>query len=182
MKMSRLAEIKYEALTARQKEVYDYLIKSEGEVSGEYAIWLKLPELCFNLKRTNDYMKETCGIRPALMQMIILIVARKMNCRFLFGKHAALAIKAGAALKEIEAINHNDRVIFKNEADQAIFDIAVVLAEQKLVPDELFEKCMKLMGRDPTTAASVLIGQYVMSAMLLNAYDLPAPEGSVALA
>ena len=175
--MSRLPKIIYDELTDRQKEVYDYLIECDGEVTGEFAIWLQLPELCICIKRTNAYMQRECGFKPEMLPVLGLVVARKMNCPYMFELYAKRAAKAGISREVIDTINDNGRAIFADVVDQVLFDMAAVLAEHKLMDDDLFARCKELLGRDPTTAASTLIGQYLMAAMILNAYDYPT-EGT----
>lgn len=179
--MSRLPEIKYDELTEEQKEVYDFLMETDGEITGEFAIWLQIPSLCKCIKKTNAYMQRECGFKPEMLPVIALVVARKMNCRYMFGLYARRALEAGIPAEVIDTINENERAEFSDDVDQVLFDMAVVLAEHRLIDDELFTRCQELLGRDPTTAASTLIGQYLMAAMILNAYDYPVEDGDVIL-
>lgn len=180
--MSRLPEIIYENLSDKQKEAYDYLMAADGEITGEFAIWLQLPELCLCIKKTNEYMQKECGFKPEMLPVLGLIAARKMNCAYMFGLYAERAIKAGVPMAVIDAINKNEHVKYDDPVDQILFDMAVILSERKMLPDDVFARCRELLGRDPTTAASVLVGQYLMGAMLVNAFDYPVKEGYVALA
>lgn len=177
--MARLDEIKYENLSAEQQEVYDYLIECDGEITGEFAIWLQIPNLCKCIKKTNVYMQKECGFHPAMLPVIAMVVARKMNCAYMFGLYARRAAKAGVSPDVIDEINQNKHVEFSDPVDQVLFDMAEVLAEHKLISDELFTRCQELLGRDPTTAASTLVGQYLMAAMILNAYDYPVADGDI---
>ena len=180
--MSRLPPIVYEELSAKQKEVYDKIAASEGGVVGPYAIWLGMPDLCEAFKNLSDFLLNKSSLSQPFLQAVVLMIARKFNTPWLFGHHAKLAGKAGLSQKVIEDINHCRPLTFSDSKEQAVYEAVVVLLNREEIPDAIFDKCIELVGLDPMTEICNIMGQYMMYATVLNAFDLPPEEGAALLA
>jgi len=176
--MPRLPAIAPETLTGEQKRVYDKIAETRGQVRGPFAIWLNAPQLaeaCLQLQNTLNHHSR---LDPRLMQLMILVMARRSSAQFAWYAHARHAEKVGLAANIVEAIRTRSDPPFERDDERLIYDLAVELDTTRTLSDASYERALAALNREQLVELVVAVGFYVMVAMTLNAFDAPVPGGA----
>jgi len=66
-----------------------------------------------------------------------------------------------------------------NEPEAIAHDIAYALVTGRIVPGSTYRYAVQLLGQDGVAELYFLIGGYSLIAMILNGFDIPAPDNEV---
>ena len=80
----------------------------------------------------------------------------------------------------VEAIIAGLPTSFQDAREQAVYEVAMALANVQLVPQGLYDRAVKLLGHASITDMIVLMGYYTCVSLTMNFYAVPA--GSPGLA
>jgi len=96
--------------------------------------------------------------------------------------HELGARRAGVADTVIDAIKHDRPVDGLPEKEATVIEFGrSMLRGNHQVPSSLFTKMVRLFGREGTIEITMIMGDYTMTAMLLNAVDQHLPPDREAL-
>lgn len=174
---SRLPELKYEDMTPDQQKAYDLIRSTRPNVNGPFPAWIRNPELCFRIQGVSDVLRSNSTLGKRTFEMLVIVVARHKNAKYMWGAHANFAIKAGLPEKIVDDINSGVRPVFDTEKEQIIYDVADTLAASKLLPQDIYDKAVEILGYDVLIEVATDVGFYDMIAMILNTFDVqPLPD------
>ena len=171
--MSRLPSLVYEKLNADQKKAYDLVAgPRNGIVNGPFPAWIRKPDLCISIQKVSDILRTNTNLKKYMFETITLVVARHFDARYMWGAHSGFAIAAGLPKNIVDDINNSRRPAFDDEKDQLIFDISDCLASGQLLPQDLYDKSVELLGIDLLIEISTDVGFYIMIAIVLNTFNI----------
>jgi 4-carboxymuconolactone decarboxylase len=180
---SRLPLILKETLDAEGKRVFEAVNGSEVNVprlgppaSSLYSLPASAPydELNVLLR------KATVG--PRFFEICTLVPAREFNQQYEWSAHEIGALRAGVPQEVIDTIKYDRPVSGLPEKDAVVIEFGrALLRGDRQVPSELFAKMVGLFGRQGTVEITMILGDYAMTAMLLNAVDQHLPPGRTPL-
>jgi len=179
--MARIPGIaKKENLAVEHHHIFDAIAESRGEVRGPFTMLLHRPELASRVSHLGAYVRFDSNLDDKLKELVILTVARELDCQFEWSMHALLARKAGVPDVCVEAIAER-RVPEKISDDEAnICAYVRELLQTHRVSAPTFAAVEKNLGAAGCVELSGLVGYYVMLACVLNALEVdPAPTGEV---
>ena len=64
-----------------------------------------------------------------------------------------------------------------DEREGVVYDVALALANGRLIPQDLHERAVKTLGHEGITDVIVLIGYYTCVSLTMNFYGVPASGG-----
>lgn len=175
--MSRLPPVDKERLSAKQQEIYGQIINVRGQVRGPFAIWLNSPELCQLALQTQDWFQKHSQLPPRLVELAILIMARKANAQFAWAVHEKRAADNGLSTEVIGAIRRRVTPEFQYEDERLVYDLVNELAETHTLLETSFVNAEKILGAATLVELVSLTGFYMMVALVLNAFDADPPPG-----
>ena len=85
-------------------------------------------------------------LKPDLMELAIITLAREWRSDIEWTAHAALAAKAGVATEKIEAIRTGKPPKGLTDAEQTVVRFCLELSREKRLSDETFAAAQKLLG------------------------------------
>jgi 4-carboxymuconolactone decarboxylase len=179
--MARIPGIaKKEDLDSTHHHIFDAIAESRGEVRGPFTMLLHCPELASRVSHLGAYVRFESDLDDKLKELVILTVARELDCQFEWSMHALLARKVGVPDVCVEAIAER-RPPEKISDDEAnICAYVRELLETHRVSGPTFAAVEKNLGATGCVELSGLVGYYVMLACVLNALEVdPAPTGEV---
>lgn len=181
--MSRFPALYPEQMTPAQREVHDAIASGpRGGVRGPFLALLHNPELAMHIQALGEYLRFKTRIPQPLMEIAILVTARHWTAQYEWYAHAKLAAKAGVAQATIDAIARNAKPSGLT-ADEALVH---AFAEQVLklgAPDDaMFAAARDRFGLDGVLDLVALCGYYTTIGLVLNAAQVPVPEGPPPLA
>ena len=179
MAQARFPRLTQETMTSEQRDVAAAISAGpRGEVRGPFIALLHHPALARHLQGLGEQLRWKSKLPQRLVELAVLITARRWTCQHEWLIHEQLARKAGLDAGIIDALR-------EQREPRASGDEALVYAFCRdahatgRVSDEAFNAVRERFGLDGALELLVLSGYYTMMAMVLNTAGLPLP-GDVA--
>src|SRR5262245_6905614 len=87
----RIPFITPQTVPQNEKAAYDAFLKKRDGVlnSGPYALLLHMPELSVRLEAVRLYLRDEPSVPQVLQELVMITVAREMDCAYIWFAHAA---------------------------------------------------------------------------------------------
>jgi 4-carboxymuconolactone decarboxylase len=126
--------------------------------------------------RLNQLLRSANVIGPQFFEISTLVPAREFNQQYEWTAHERGARRVGVAEEVIDVIKHNRSTSGLPEKEATAIEFGrAMLRGNRQVPPELFAKMVSLFGERGTIEITMVMGDYAMTAMLLNAVDQQLP-------
>lgn len=177
--MSRFPALYPETMTPAQREVHDAIASGpRGGVRGPFLALLHNPALARHVQALGEYLRFKTRIPAPLLEIAILVTARHWSAQYEWYAHARLAEQAGVARATIDAVARGE-LPFNLSADEAlVHSFAKQVLERGEPDDALFALARDRFGLDGTLDLIALVGYYTTIGLVLNAAQIPIPEGA----
>lgn len=180
--MSRLPPVDPAELPPAKRAAYDEILRVRGQVRGPFAIWLTSPELCERALSLQDWFPNRAKLDRRLLELMILVLARRATAQFAWFVHEPHARRLGVADEVIEAIRTRRTPDFAKEDERLVYDITLELDATRTLSDATYARGIALLGAEAMVELVSAVGFYVMVAMTLNTFQAPVPGGKLPLA
>lgn len=179
--MARIPGIaRREELEAKDHHVFDAIAQSRGEVRGPFTMLLHSPELAARVSHLGAYVRFEGELGGRLKELVILTVARALDCQFEWSMHVGFARNAGVPEAFIGAIEERRAPEAVSDAEARVCAFVQELLATHRVSEPTFTAVKAHLGVQGCVELSALVGYYVMLACVLNACEVePAPTGHV---
>ncbi|MCF8482779.1 MAG: carboxymuconolactone decarboxylase family protein [Rhodospirillum sp.] len=172
--MTRIVPLDPEALSPRQKEVYDAIASGpRGRVRGPLAVWLNRPDLADRAQALGRYCRYDSCLPPRLSELVILITGRHWSAEFEWQAHKAIALEAGVSLSVIDAIRDGTPPPFEREDETVVHDYARALLEDRVISDKVFDRAVSVLGYEAVVDLTGILGYYGLISMTIKAFQVP---------
>lgn len=152
------------------------MMDEHGGLMGPFAPMLRFPQFgipALSFLRTLD-MQAT--LPKSVREVAILTVGGAFGARFELYAHEIMAAVAGLAPGAIATLAAGGRPAGLTEEEAIAHDIASALVAGHIVPDSTYNHAVDLLGQNGVGELLFLISGYCLIAVLLNGFDMPAPE------
>lgn len=175
--MARIPFVTINDINANERAAFDAFVRNRGSVpeAGPYALLLHMPELAQRLESLRVCIREEASLPQKLQELVMLTVAREMNCGYIWYAHAADARKAGVRDDIVDSIREQRPLTGLNSDEQAAVDYTRELLRNRKVSQATFDSASASFGRRGILTLTNLIACYAMLAYNMNAYELVAP-------
>ncbi len=157
-----------------QKQVT--MTDADGALIGPFAPMLQYPKFgvpALTFLRSLD-MQAT--LDRAVREVAILTVGGAFGARFELYAHEIMAATFGLPQGVIATLAAGGRPVGLTDKQYIAHDVAHVLVKGHVVPDSTYKCAVQLLGKEGAAELFFLVGGYCLIAMVLNAFDMPAPE------
>ena len=178
--MTRLSPIPPEELTEDQKRVAEMISRQrKAPVRGPFAVLLRTPELAeiFASFVDQSLSEETSRLPLRLKELAIITVARSFSANYEWFIHAPRAAQYGIDERAIEDIRERRTPRHLKEDEMFIYDLAREVAETRELSDSTYRAALDRFGEEGMVELAVLVGFYHTVSVVLNMFDVEAPEG-----
>jgi 4-carboxymuconolactone decarboxylase len=125
--------------------------------------------------RLNQLLRQTV-VGPQFFEIGTLVPAREFDQQYEWTAHEIGARNAGVDQTVIDTIKYDRPTTALPEKEAAVIEFGrALLRGDHQVPPEMFAKMVSLFGRRGTIEITMVMGDYTMTAMLLNAVDQHLP-------
>jgi len=125
--------------------------------------------------RLNQLLR-TNTVGANFFEISTLVPAREFNQQYEWSGHEAGARRAGVTDAVIDVIKHDRPVDGLPEKEATVIEFGrAMLRGDHSVPSPLFARMVRVFGREGTMEITMIMGDYTMTAMLLNAVDQHLP-------
>ena len=185
----RIKPLPPDTLTAEVRYVHDEIanlvgrsqsqvamMDDKGALLGPFPPMLKYPQFgipALSFIRTLD-MYAT--LAKPVREVAILTVGAAFGARFEVYAHEIMAKAFGLSPDIVASLASGNHPCGLNEQETIAHNIAYVLASGHVVPSSTYDHAVTLLGQDAVAELFFLIGGYSLIAMILNGFDMPAPD------
>jgi len=152
------------------------MIDSEGALLGPFPPMLHFPQFgipALSFIRTLD---NFATLDKKVREVAILTVGSTFGARFELYVHEIMAEAFGLSPDIVASLSAGTRPYGLNEQEAITYDIAHTLATGHIVSASTYKQGVNLLGQEGIAELFFLIGGYSFIAMILNGFDIPAPE------
>ncbi len=176
--MSRFPKLSPDEMTPVQREVAAEISAGpRGEVRGPFLALIHNAGLARAVQQLGEQLRWKSKLPPQLLELAVLVTARRWTCQFEWFMHEKLARKAGVAPAIIEAIAQAKMPVSMNKEESLVHAFCLQAHTTGQVDDATFAAAKQLFGLDGVLELLALNGYYSMMAMVLNSSGIPLPEG-----
>ena len=177
--LSRLPVVVRDNLDAEGKRIYDYIAGRGGTApkTGPGGVSLHSPAAAEAIQMLNQALRRTV-IGAKYFEISALVGAREFDQQYEWSGHEPAALRAGVDQAAIDAIKF-DRDVAGLEEKSA----TVILMGRQLfrgthqLKAELWAQAVRLFGPQGALEITMVMGDYAMAAVMLNAVNQQLPPG-----
>jgi 4-carboxymuconolactone decarboxylase len=161
--------------TPEQKAVLDEIVSGpRGNLNGPFLGWIHSPELAQQAQRLGAFCRYRTGLPLRLSELAILVTAARWQAQAEWHIHCPIAIEAGVAQTDAEAIRLGQKPSFANTDDALIYAFASELYDTRRVSDATYTAAVARFGHEVVINLVGLLGYYALVAMTLNVFEMRA--------
>lgn len=175
--MARVAFVTAGDVRENERAAYDAFVQARGSqpAAGPYALLLHMPELAQRLEALRLCIREEASLAQKLQELVMLTVAREMDCAYIWHAHAAAAREVGLPDDIVDSLREQRALTGLAADEQTVVDFARELLRNRKVSRATFDRASASLGQRGTMTLTNLIGCYATLAYVMNAYELEAP-------
>jgi 4-carboxymuconolactone decarboxylase len=167
-----------EGLSAEEQASYDEFMSNRGDRPnvGPYSLLLHMPEMAQRLESLRLYLRDEPGLPPKLQELVMITVAREMDCPFIWYAHAAAAREAGVPGSIVDALRERRELPDLEPQERAAVQVTRELLNNRKLDQTTFDEASAQFGQRAMMSLINLISCYAVLAYNKNAYELEAPK------
>jgi 4-carboxymuconolactone decarboxylase len=175
--VARIPLVTREAVPESAKAAYDAFIASRGNRpnAGPYSLLLHMPEMAQRLEALRTYLRGEESLPQKLQELVMITVAREMDCAFIWYAHAAAARHAGVRDDIVDRVRERQDLTNLDPDELAVVHFAQELLRNRQVSQTTFDAAMTRFGQRGMMTLTNLVACYAVLAYNMNTYELEAP-------
>lgn len=178
--MERFPRLTPEAMSAAQREVAAEISAGpRGEVRGPFIALIHNAELARRVQQLGEHLRWRSKLPPKLLELAVLITARRWSCQHEWYMHEKLARKTELDPGVIEAVAQGRKPERMGPDEALVHAFCLQAHASGRVDDATFAAARERFGLDGTLELLALNGYYSMMAMVLNTAGMPLPDGAM---
>jgi 4-carboxymuconolactone decarboxylase len=176
--VARIPPVTRDEIPDAEKRAYDEFIKSRGSrpVAGPYALLLHMPEMAQRLEALRTYIRGEASLPQKLQELVMITVAREMDCAFIWQAHAAAARQAGVRDDIVDQIREKKTPTNLDLDELTVVNFTRELLQTRKVSQSSFDAAISRFGQRGMMTLTNLVACYAVLAYNMNTYELEAPE------
>ena len=172
---SRLPLLTREQMDEQGRAFYDAVTGPQSRtlvgLQGPSGIWLHSPELGKRIRTVNQYLRYDTALERRLTELAILVTARELDNQFEWTAHEPAALQEGLDPAIIEVVKHRKPVSGLGPKEAVIITFGREVFRERKVRSETFARALELFGPRDVVNLTALMGNYAMTAVILDAVD-----------
>ena len=181
--MARVGNVEREDLPESQRHIYDEITGARGvtSIGSAFGALMNSPEVTGYVTTLGAYLRFQAKIPDATRELVILTIARELNCDYEWGHHKPLAVKVGVSDATIEAIHEGKAPEGLSQDEAAIVRYVQMLLRKHSMSDDIFEPVLRQLNTVDLIDLTVMVGYYNLLAMAFAALGVELEEGFIGL-
>jgi 4-carboxymuconolactone decarboxylase len=173
--LSRLPLLERHELDAEGQAHYDTVVSPQSRtlvgLRGPSGIWLHSPKLAGFLRAANQYLRFETALDRRLTELAILVTARELDNQFEWAAHEPAALAEGLDAKIVEVVKRRRPVGWLGKREAVIIAFGRELFRKRKLSSATFARAVDLFGRRGVLELAALMGDYAMTAVILDTVD-----------
>ena len=147
---------------------------------GPFAVYLQAPGFGHLAQQLGAHLRFGTNVPPRLAEVAILFTAQYWKAQYEWAAHAVFAGRHGVKEATIRDLQAGRAPKSAPRDERAIYAFVKELYATRRVSNATYARVHKLLGDASTVELVGMLGYYVMVSMILDAFRMPAPEGTPA--
>ena len=177
--LSRLPLRRREDMDEDGKRFYDAVVSPQSRtlvgLRGPSGIWLHSSELGERVRAVNQYLRYETALERRLTELAILVTARELDNQFEWTAHEPAALAEGLSGEIIDVVKHRRPSAELGPTEAIIVDFGREVFRDKAVSARTFARAAEAFGHEGVVNLAALMGNYAMTAVILDAVDQRIP-------
>lgn len=173
--LSRLPLRRREDMDEAGQRFYDAVVGPQSRtlvgLRGPSGIWLHSPTLGERMRPVNQYLRFETALGRRLTELAILVTARELDNQFEWTAHEPAALAEGLGQDIIDVVKHRRPADGVGAEESAIVAFGREVFRDRKVSSATFARAVELFGHEGVVNLAALMGNYAMTAVMLNAVD-----------
>jgi 4-carboxymuconolactone decarboxylase len=177
--LSRLPLLERAELDAEGQKHYDAVVSPQSRtlvgLRGPSGIWLYSPRLAGYLRDANQYLRFETALDRRLTELAILVTARELDNQFEWTAHEPAALAEGLDREIIEIVKRRKPIARLGKRLGKKEGVIIALGREVFGRRKLsaatFARAVDLFGRRGVLELAALMGNYAMTAVILDTVD-----------
>lgn len=179
--MTRFPRLTPETMTPAQREVAAEISAGpRGEVRGPFIALIHDPELARRMQQLGEYLRWGSKLPPKLIELAVLVTARRWTCQHEWYMHEKLARKEKLDPGIVAAIAEDREPEAMSSDEAAVYAYCREAHATGRVGDAAFAAVRARFGLEGALELLALCGYYSLMAMVLNTAGMPLPDHAAA--
>lgn len=169
----------FESMKAGASAKYQNFVttREDGALLGPWNAWLHDPEIGSGIWHLSQTMTQARRIPDRARQVAILVTGGRLRAAYEIYAHGAVATAVhGMPQARVQAIVDGHRPDDLDEEEDTAFKVAQALGSGGVLPQPLYDRALRVFGREGASELFYLVGYYCLVAVTLNAFDIRVPE------
>jgi len=164
---------------AQRKIVAEVTSGPRGGVRGPMIPMLRSPDLMASMQQVGEYLRFHNPLPPRLVEMTVLLTARKWTQQYQWSVHYPLAIKEGLKKEIAEAIAVDARPTGLADDEQIVYDFIGELHSTGKVSDPVYSRAVNKFKEQGVVDLIAVSGYYATVGMITDVARTPYQSGDV---
>ncbi|HEX6432483.1 MAG TPA: hypothetical protein VF008_32540 [Niastella sp.] len=152
------------------------MLDAQGALTGPFPAMLHFPQFGIPALEFLRSLDSNASLDKRVREVAILTVGAVFGARFELYAHEIMASAFGLSPAAVATLAAAERPGELSDEEAIAHDVARALVTGRIVPASTYKRALQLLGRNGVGELMYLIGGYCLIAMLLNGFDVPAPE------
>ena len=122
-------------------------------------------------------MRENGKLEKRLYELIVLIVARHWSAQYAWAAHERRPRPSGLSPRRHRGDPAPRKPDLKTDDERLVYEAVTELLERKPLSQATYDRLVKQFGLENTIEIVSIAGLYSMVSTVLNAFDVPTPNG-----
>jgi alkylhydroperoxidase family enzyme len=172
--MARIPYVQKETATGKVKELYDSFEKQfkVSSVPNVVKALSNSPGLASRVFPLANYFMAESSLNPRYRELAVLILMKRLNCEYGFGRHIEIAERVGLTRAQIDAVGAYQTSPLFTDEEKLILRYADDLTLKAQIDDDLFKKVQTLIGQKDLLELTAATAFWNMMARNLNALQV----------
>ena len=149
---------------------------ADGRLIGPFNFHLQSPAISRGFNAWLDAESEHSTLSAKVRQVVILTVGGDWHAAYEVYAHKALGREAGLSDATMQSLSAGYEPGGLDVSEQAAFRFAHALVRDRRVTDQLYAATLDALGVRGVIDMVHLIGLYLATSAILNAFNVPAPD------
>ncbi len=152
------------------------MFNTEGALLGPFIPMLNYPQFGIPALTFLRSLDEHALLPKTVREVAILTVGGAFGARFELYAHEIMSATFGIQPGIIATLAAGGHPRGLNEQEVIAHDVARTLVAGRIVPDSTYRYATNLLGKEGIAELFFLVSGYSLIAMILNGFDIPAPD------
>lgn len=175
--MGRFEPVKVDQLTPEHKALYEVVRANRPKLVGPFSVLMHNPPLADAVNKVVDAVRKDGKLDKRLYELIVLITVRHAAAAYAWAVHEPLARKAGVSGDVVDAILAGRKPPFAKSDEKAIYEAVTELLNTNEIGDAAYQALIQQFGLPETIEIITCAGLYCMIGSVINAFEVPTPNG-----